>query len=263
MQISIERISPQTASTMLAFGNNNRPIRPKVVERYADYMRRGEWIANGDAIRLFSDGKIADGQHRLHAVIKSGVTITTVVAHGVPDESVHTIDIGATRTASDVVSFLGAKNVHATGAAIKSLFCFAFQDPFRPLSNIQASEIFRTCPDLHKSVKAVHSNVPGMSVGMLTAIHYAGTNLSGYGDEADKFIHVMKTGVPAYPMCAAHALRERIFKSSIVKTAIKTDTRYRLYARAWDAFIHREPVKVLRDRDTLSIPGLTPSAIGL
>ena len=49
-------------------------------------MKAGKWCLNGEAIEFDTNGKLKNGQHRLRAVIKSGVAIDCVVVRGVdPD----------------------------------------------------------------------------------------------------------------------------------------------------------------------------------
>ena len=51
---------------------NQRNIRPRVVERYAQDMRAGKWLYGPMPIVIGPDGWIIDGQHRLAAVVSSG-----------------------------------------------------------------------------------------------------------------------------------------------------------------------------------------------
>ena len=49
-------------------------------------MQDGKWRLNGKTICFDSTGRLLNGQHRLSAVVRSGVTLTTVVVRGLdPD----------------------------------------------------------------------------------------------------------------------------------------------------------------------------------
>jgi len=69
----------------------NRPLSKSHVDKLSDSLLRGEWVMNGDAIRISKCGILIDGQHRLSAVVKSGVSIETIVIDGLDLQSFHTI----------------------------------------------------------------------------------------------------------------------------------------------------------------------------
>ena len=79
----------------------NRPMRPTVVENYADEMRRGEWHLTHQGIALDIDGNLIDGQHRLAAVIKANVIVPMMVTVNAPRASFVALDGGVKRTLAD------------------------------------------------------------------------------------------------------------------------------------------------------------------
>lgn len=118
--IKVERevISPTTAESMLeqsecavaAHGLDpvNRSLRNSGVEKYARLMREGKWDeCNPAPISVSPEGYVIDGQHRLYAIIESGVTLTLFVARDVPHKTQHVIDDGIRRKAGD---FTGLSN---------------------------------------------------------------------------------------------------------------------------------------------------------
>lgn len=98
-------ISPDIASKLLSTGNNdNRKIRRSSVLRYANQMSSGKWVLTHQGLALDQFDNIIDGQHRLHAVVESGVTVKMMVT---VFEGRHTplmvpMDVGLTRTTSDI-----------------------------------------------------------------------------------------------------------------------------------------------------------------
>ena len=74
----------------------NRKVDDNLVDRYAHQMKKGLWDVNGEGIIIAESGRLLNGQHRLHAVIKSGKTIQSVVIYGVEEEAFKTIDTGKT-----------------------------------------------------------------------------------------------------------------------------------------------------------------------
>jgi len=127
-------ITPDIALKMIEYSNEcaknggfkNRKLSIKHIEELAKKMSDGKWIHNnGDTIRLTEDGAVCDGNHRLHAVIKSGVTIQALVIK-VPNESIDTIDKGRKRSDADnaYIKRMLVKNTQPVTFAIKMLYLF-------------------------------------------------------------------------------------------------------------------------------------------
>lgn len=103
----IELITPELASKYLEANKANRRIRAHKVEMYARDMTAGRWQLNGQGISFSSSGMLLDGQHRLHAIVKSGVSVQMNVVRGLDRTAGATMDIGITRTDLDLASALG------------------------------------------------------------------------------------------------------------------------------------------------------------
>lgn len=87
-------ITPEMASEMLAKNTNNyRSIKKSVVDVIANSIILGQWKINGATIRFSEEGRLMDGQHRLHAIVKAGIAVPCFVVYGLPEESDITIDI--------------------------------------------------------------------------------------------------------------------------------------------------------------------------
>lgn len=71
-------VTPEMAVKLLNGNEDNRKLRPSVVREYAIYMQSGQWRENGETIAITKKGTLLNGQHRLHAVIASGVSVKMV-----------------------------------------------------------------------------------------------------------------------------------------------------------------------------------------
>ena len=76
------------------------------VAKYATEMKAGRWIVS-NPISFDVDGKLIDGQHRLMAVIKAGVSITFLVIRGYETVAAQALDIGRSRLAVDIAHLQG------------------------------------------------------------------------------------------------------------------------------------------------------------
>lgn len=120
-QVSVELITPDVAHEMLGRNTHNRNPRKATVSAYARDMLNGDWRWNGESIKFASDGTLLDGQHRLMAVIESGVSVQTLVIRGLPNEVQETVDGGAKRTFSDVLRLRGETNCTVLAATVRSV----------------------------------------------------------------------------------------------------------------------------------------------
>lgn len=103
MKTVTESITPDMASSWLAKNNHNRNLSASLVAKYARSMLSGDWSLTHQGIAFYDDGSLADGQHRLNAIVISGVTVKMQVAYGVPRTSGADIDVHRARDASDAV----------------------------------------------------------------------------------------------------------------------------------------------------------------
>lgn len=101
IQLSLMMITPTIAAELLSKNVNNRPIRKAIVNSYAKQMSQGRWKMTHQGIAFDDNGNLLDGQHRLHAIIQSGVSVLMTVASGVDPSSRIAMDDHARRTLSD------------------------------------------------------------------------------------------------------------------------------------------------------------------
>lgn len=104
MEILIMDVTPQLAGELLQRNATNRRVRPGHVNALAAVMAAGQFQSTHQGIAINAEGDVVDGQHRLLAIIKSGVTVTMPVAFGVNAEHYGhlMIDVGMNRSTADV-----------------------------------------------------------------------------------------------------------------------------------------------------------------
>lgn len=103
----IVEITPQLAKEWLNQNTHNRNLRQRVVNGYAADMLAGAWSENGQSINRSASGILLDGQHRLAAIVQSGVTVRMLVVNGLSGTTQETMDVGAKRTMADVLKLRG------------------------------------------------------------------------------------------------------------------------------------------------------------
>lgn len=100
-KITREKVSPAKAEKWLNLNKNNRTMRNGIAEKYAEDMRQGRWTECVAPIVFYEDGDVADGQHRLWAIVDSGATFEFTIHRGLPRDAGLNIDTGAPRTLVD------------------------------------------------------------------------------------------------------------------------------------------------------------------
>jgi hypothetical protein len=124
VHVSTQLVTPEIAKRLLARMANDRPLSKNTLLNYTEVMRRGEWRFNGDPIRLNSEDRLIDGQHRLHAIIDSGKPQKMLVISGLDNEVFDTIDVGKKRSSADLLGIAGYQNVFALAATARALIIY-------------------------------------------------------------------------------------------------------------------------------------------
>lgn len=107
MHITTEVITPLRAAQLLGANTSNRNLRKRQVELLARAITNGDWVPNGDAIRVAKDGTLLDGQHRLHAIIEADKAAESVIISDLDNNVMLTVDTGTKRTMSDTLRIRG------------------------------------------------------------------------------------------------------------------------------------------------------------
>lgn len=118
IRISIEEITPDVANKMLGANLHNRSAKRV---SYAKDMADGMWQLNGSTIVFSKDGTLLDGQNRLIECVRANAPFTTIVVRGVNGLAQESMDIGASRTLSDMLSLRGYPNAVSLAAIAPSL----------------------------------------------------------------------------------------------------------------------------------------------
>ncbi len=97
-------IDPEGAKALLETMGKNRPLYDSVVERYAKCMKDGNFhpeVCN--PIYISKDGHLIDGQHRLNAIINTGLSFEMEIRWGISDEAAAYLDQNKSRSCSDAL----------------------------------------------------------------------------------------------------------------------------------------------------------------
>ena len=97
-------VSPVIAKKLLAnLFEGQRPLTENYINRLANEMKNGDWRLSNDCLVKIK-GKLGNGQHRLHAVCRSGKTVPFLLMETDDDELYKVIDAGNKRSVADALS---------------------------------------------------------------------------------------------------------------------------------------------------------------
>lgn len=105
-----EFVTPEMALEWLAHNENNRSLRKADVEYLKECILAGQWHVTHQGLAFWDDGELADGQHRLHAIMEAGVGVWVNVTRGMQRAAEEAIDRGIPRSNKDHLHFAGIKS---------------------------------------------------------------------------------------------------------------------------------------------------------
>jgi len=267
LDIKTEVITPDIARQYLGLNyKHNRNLLRSYVERYADDMRSGRWrFEASDPIRFNINGELIDGQHRLHAVITTGITTPFIVIRGIPAEAIHVIDTGKSRSPADALKIHGFTNTVLLAAALRNLLIIK-DGPLRiktPQWHSHGDILAAT--EQHKDMTKWGGrirSVRGVRPSQVVTMSYVGDQLLGLPDTAHRFMTVFNTGVPDYEGCPAHRLREQLIASAGHKgNRASSAWSLMMMAHVWNLFAKRKAIQILKPPMQVSIDGLDSDLI--
>lgn len=167
VSVSIVRIEPHMARMMLEKNTKNRKMDKKHAERFRDAMAAGEWWMNGETIIFSTSGILLNGQHRLWAIIASGVAVDVLVVRGIDEDAFRTIDGVRSRRAGEVLAIAGELNSNKIAACVQAILAFvdAGGNPNGSTNHARRAtpqtceRILAANPGIRESVKQMSRNV--------------------------------------------------------------------------------------------------------
>lgn len=136
MKTSIEKITPKIAEEYLKSVDptHQRKMLVGRVDAFAREMTAGHWYQNHQGIAFDNHGRLIDGQHRLQAIVQSGVNLTMLVTRGIESEMVNgiklyaidTIDVGYRRETGEQLALRhGIDCANRVAAACRAILYWA------------------------------------------------------------------------------------------------------------------------------------------
>lgn len=197
MKVSIVNITPVMASEFLSNNQSNRKINKKQLDMLIRTINDGKWRLTHQGVAFYDDGELADGQHRLHAIMRSGVPLTMPLFTGIAkdSETILAIDCGKGRTVTDSASISGIKLSSSVLSVAKGLE-FGYKD--RAFEKLTHAESYDLCKKHNKQIENIKYVFPKSKPYItLAPVKVAAANAINDGVNIDlvkKFCNALCTG---------------------------------------------------------------------
>jgi len=254
-QLEVEAcfVTPAIAAEWMKRNLRNRNQSDKDMIRIAKAMRRGDWVVTGETIVFDSDGVLVDGQHRLRAVMHSGVSVWFIVITGVTP--VIAQDAGGStrkRTLNSQLQTRDEKNATSLAAAINFLWKLREHGSLTASSpSVQEGlEYLDAHPGIRDHLRARFQLTRGpvkFSSGLAAALSYEFSQVDE--DDNEKFWEMLVTGAGLTGDNPILHLRNRLISegndSSKVAHKLTTEQRAALTIKAWNLWRQGRSVRTL------------------
>jgi hypothetical protein len=236
-------ITPTIAKLMLRRNPDNRNIRAGKLAGYKADLESGRWTLNGEPIVISKGGLLNDGQHRLTAVVETGVPMKALIVFGVSRSSRLTLDQGIDRKLVDILHMGGHKeNADGVGAVARLMSLLEKTGTLKPrfgraakMAGVTRSEAHGTAIDNEAEIQRslLLCRAPGFSkLGSLASLAFTHLMLARVNREAaDAFMTALISGADLKQGTPLYLARERLLTVRRAKAAEVFET----IVRGWNA----------------------------
>jgi hypothetical protein len=265
--VAIETVTPEIAAAWLQKSHSNqRNLTNSHMWHLSQQMKAGQWKLNGESMIIDWDGNIADGQHRLHSVIDSGVPCEFVVVRGVDPSCFPTIDRGKPRSNGNIFAINGIANYNTAAAAVGGVLNYrrallvpikkagetirhggSLNSYIRPSTTDMLEEYARHTAEYDQAIKialACRKKAPPSCVATVAALALIDGKM---GEEwVSEFWKSFETGANLSPKSPILKLRERLEKHTGSNMKLSAVQITMLMAKAWNLYAEEKDCGVLR-----------------
>lgn len=256
----VETITPVLAEEYLRHNTKNRQLRKNLVSFYAEQMKKGQWMLNGEAIIFNEQGTLVDGQHRLAAVIEADKGIDMLVVRNADKDSFATIDSGVSRKVQDTFYVKGIPSASGVSAIIgrylrlvaglsigkkvtgrKDANAMSRQDLLLEYAKDEDfwQEIVRFADSSYAMLRILaKSEIGGYVSYLIKSKGHDRDVVYGFFDE------LLRKDIPTSPMIAA--LRRRLINDRTATTHMGAVYRQQLITKIWNYHIQGKSTAYMR-----------------
>lgn len=242
-------ITPELADEWLARNVINRNLKQGSIDAYMRDFASDSWPDTAEPIKLCWFGNLLDGQHRLTAIKKLGITKNLVVAFGLDPAVQKYLDSGVKRSAADMLRMMGNTT---NPVAVASAARLAILMERRRSAPVDFKVRGATHPEIYRFLEE-HPDFADICDNMATYTHihlipsvknYVGWRLFDLdADAARKFFHGLNS-LSGMDEDDPRLILSRRLSRALVRPP--RDETLAMIFRTWNAYRTGRPLNLLR-----------------
>lgn len=252
-------MTPDLAQRYLDTMRENRKYDNRWVSKLTEVIKNGEWILDGNSIKMDENGHLIDGQHRLRAVIASGETVVMEVKSGFSHEAINVIDaFTKPRSLADVATLNGIVDAAATSSIINAYFREknGYSDTGRGTKlsptamlkeyNSHTAEWYRIVRETTSVRRGKRTSLPLLTGSQIGGI--AAYLIFDKGHPFDVVFSFFEQSLSsnASPNVNIDKLRTALIKNSMSPKKYPWSIIHQMIAKTWNAYVTGKTVRLLR-----------------
>ena len=255
LSVDLVHITPQVAKNYLSYNTQNRKESSRNVMFLVEQMKKGLFLENGESIVFDSNNNLLDGQHRLMAIAKSGLSFHIPVVRGAMTNAMATYDTGKNRSSIDVLGLNGFKNCSILSSFSKLIYKYEikqskakFINAYNRTETLTNQQILDFCNENNDWVQEIVRNVANiynksttkfLGVANLSFIAY----LIGGKNPSSKVYDFIKNiyGITRQDGTATSYLYSKLYNSKINKEPLSFYWILGMSIKAWNFYLDGNP----------------------
>ena len=251
-------ISPEKATEYLKKNiNNYYNLKQREVDRLVVDILNRNYIPTATPIQFDTDGILIDGQTRLSAIVKSGISIPIVVANNVLPAAKYVLDGGHNRSFDQRVKNEEEHPV-LLGSTLRMLHAWIYKKNSIGHSRVASTHELLDLLSRHPGIRdSVSSYSKKMSVNVISKTiaafcHYILNKISP--EQAEEFLQKLITGSGLDENSPIMVLRNLLINSKSLGITIDNRAKISFIFKTWNAFRNKKKItkgKMIKD---LTVP---------
>jgi hypothetical protein len=237
--------------------DNQRSVGKASFRRICEALEGGWWNQfNGETIKFDRNGSLVDGQHRVLAVLRTGVDMIVPVWYGCSADSISTIDTGKSRSLGDVLKINGFSNTNQAASVVSNIMSYSEYGYIQKASPCIARGLEwakNNSADLYKSIKAAQVARTYLPVSIGGTLYYFYSKVDSGG--AAKMFAEFKAGTNR---CNAIEMFKDTISRIQKKSGVTMSAQWKMSVatKAFNAYFIGDDIKGLRWNKSERIPAI-------
>jgi hypothetical protein len=233
-------VTPEIAAVLLEYnrpGQSNRKMSERYLVSAKRTLEHSEWVNTGEPVIISNARWLNDGQHRLEAVVRSGIPAIMDLRFGVSRGAFGATNSGRKRSAGDALMMLETANHLQLASAIRMVLAYEEGLPRsleRTVTNAEIVDGFERWPEIGDGVTLGLSLGRGFKNAVVSALMFFALKTANRA-AVEEFAAVMKSG-DGRAENPPHRLREFLLRNVISQDKEKRARGLALGISAWNAW---------------------------